>query len=283
MTLVIEETKGSKSDRLSELLKTPRITNRHDVWLWLYLYCVKRIDLLPETCNGHSMRDEIADKLASLPRIVSRLNALKDQYLVPDDHLAWITNEERQQAWLWRELNRNEVMHLPASLVHLTGRDEVIARLDIWDVDLGRKTRTINTLHRDWLRHTERDADFEWFKDKKEGEARCSCAWQWLKNKRSDLCSERVPFTSYTELLIFFDRVQLEPYEQKDVLKKVMQDWARKQHNERNKDSKQVNVMLTMHTISQLDRLAKQHGMSRAKVVAKLIGKESELGLYLDE
>lgn len=273
----------AEGDQLSRLLETPRTNKRHDIWLWLYLYDVRRIKMPPETCNGYSMREEIAAVLTSRPHITSRINELKDKYLIPDDCLTWIDEGERQHLWLWRELRRSEVDHLPVRLENLTGRNEIIARLDIWNADLGKKRRTIRALHDSWLQHTARDVDFELFKGKKEGEYRCSMAWQWLIKNRPDLRAERMPITNHTELLIFFDQVNLEPYEQKDVLKRIMQSWSRKQYNERNKDSKQVNVMLTTDAINMLDRLAKQHGISRAKIVERLITKESELEMYLSD
>ncbi|MEE3509708.1 hypothetical protein QN399_26360, partial [Pseudomonas sp. 10C3] len=45
-------------DKLAQLLNERRPNNRHDIWLWLYLYRDEEVGLDPATCNGRTMRDE---------------------------------------------------------------------------------------------------------------------------------------------------------------------------------------------------------------------------------
>ena len=50
----------SDDDILSEVLGKPRQNLRHEIWLWLYLHIEKKLGLALHTCNGETMRDEIA-------------------------------------------------------------------------------------------------------------------------------------------------------------------------------------------------------------------------------
>ncbi|MOA17772.1 hypothetical protein D3C78_1380410 [compost metagenome] len=190
--------------------------------------------------------------------------------------------DERQLSWLLRHLPR-EVSYLPGKVVNLTDRENLVAMLDIWDARMTEKEGLIEDLRQDWITHAARDSDFDWFQDRKTEAERCKCAWEWLEKQYLHPSHRRERIDSYQGLLKFFDRESLVRAEQQDIVRKIKRRWDRLQHDVRNPDSKQVNVMLTAETISQLDRLTKQHGMSRVKVVTELIGKESELCLYLDE
>lgn len=283
MTLVVEETQKTQAELLAGWFALRKTSRRHEIWLWLNLYYERIGDLSPESCGGLSMQGEIFGALSKAPHI--RSDAIKadiDEQLVPDEQLSWITEDERQLSWLRRHLPL-EVRGLPRGVVHLTDREHLIARLDLWNAALADKVDLIEDLCLRWSAYTAWDRDFEWFLDKKEGAARCKCAGEWLEENYPtfDHGPERVG--SYQTLLMFFDQKNLTREKQQRIIRKIKQRWNLRQLQVRNPDSKQVNVMLAAETISQLDRLAKQHGVSRAKVVAKLIGNESELGLYLGE
>ena len=156
-----------------------------------------------------------------------------------------------------------------------------IARLDVWDVDLERKKALIHRIRNGWLEHTATDVDFGWFHEKKEGAARCQCAWEWLEKKYLPPRHRKERVESYEGLLMFFDQEALGRTEQQAMVRKIKQRWNRRQLDVRNPGSKQVNVMLTPEAFEQLNLLTKKHGMSKVKVVAALIAKEAELGLYL--
>lgn len=170
---------------------------------------------------------------------------------------------------------------MPAGVVHLTDREQLIARLDVWDVDLERKKALIHRIRNGWLEHTATDVDFGWFHEKKEGAARCQCAWEWLEKKYLPPRHRKERVESYEGLLMFFDQEALGRTEQQAMVRKIKQRWNRRQLDVRNPGSKQVNVMLTPEAFEQLNLLTKKHGMSKVKVVAALIAKEAELGLYL--
>lgn len=272
-----------KRDRLSELLNDPVQKNRHDIWLWLYLYYEFKADLSLESCNGETMRDEIARALERKERLVTRIPAAKDSHLLPDSSLHWIGDSERQYRWLLREIELMTGHHLTRGLVHLTGRDRLIAMIDLWDMDLAKKATKVERLRQDWLRHKANDSAFEWFADKKDGTKRCLCAWEWLEKKYLSRFSRQTPISNYQELLMFFDEENFGPTELAAMISKIKNRWNRKQFDERAADKKQVNVMLSKTVIAQLDALANKHGLKRAQIIEQLIAGESETEIHLSK
>jgi hypothetical protein len=274
---------GEEPDKLARLLKVSTRNNRLDVWMWLYLYIYKEFDLERSTCNSETMRNEIAYALTRHPNLVSRIQTERDRFLLRDDLLAWITKDERQYHWLLPRIDDLTGCTFPRRLVHLTGRSELIAMLDVWRVNIEEKADEVRHLHKDWRRHTALDSQFEWFADKKEGAKRCVCAWEWLEKNHRSLLSRQLPISNHKELLMFFDRAQLGPHEQKAMIQEIKRRWNRQQFDERNADKKQVNVMLSKTVIAQPGALAETHGLKRAQIIEALVSMESDAGVYLAE
>lgn len=274
-------------DELAQLLEDPYKNSRHDIWLWLYLSRHHNARFPPASCNGLTMRDEIATFLKRKPTFLNKIASKKDDSLVQDDHLKWIGGDERQCRWL---LNRIETITgfgplrgQPHELPHLTGRKHLIAILDLWEANIADKTKEIEYLRQDWFRHKANDSAFIWFEDKKEGVQRCQCAREWLEKNYSSLFGRQLLIGNLGELLIFFDKENLAPYIQRAIIQQIRRKWNRKQFDERTAHKKQVNVMLSKSVITQLDQLAKKHELKRAQVLELLITAESETGIYLDE
>lgn len=272
--------RSKDEDRLSELLQDPHRNHRHDIWLWLYLYYYREARLDLKTCNGLTMRDEIARSLKDQKLFQSRIPQVKDRLLLPYEKLKWITEDERQYRWLLREIEQMTGLRLPRGLVHLTGRDRLIAMIDLWNVDLAEKASEVELLHRDWLRHKAKDSEFEWFADKKDGEKRCACAWEWLQKKYLKSFSRQPPISNHQELLMFFDQEDIGRNERAAMIREIKRRWSRKQFDERAADKKQVNVMLSKTVIAQLDALAETHGLKRAQVIEHLVRMEADADVY---
>ena len=273
--------------RLAERLGIAKISRRQQIWLWLWLSSDKRVaaGALPpfESCGGGTMPEAILGILDITPTILSpEIRRAMDAQLLPEEQLSWITQDERQLSWLLRRL-RGEFDYLPREIVHLTAKEGLIAKLDITDATLAEKRSLMTNLHQDWRAQVARDSDFDWFLNKKEEVERCKCAWEWLEKRHLHPRHFRQRFDTYQGLLQFFDQENLERTKQQEIVRKIKQRWSRQQLDVRNPDCKQVNVMLPVTTISKLDPLATQHGMSRAKIVAKLIDDEAETGVYFAE
>lgn len=266
-------------DLLSALLHDSSINRRQDIWLWLHLHLRRRLLLNPNTCNGTTMREAIAGDLRHWPNLIKKVPYWKDEYLVQDERLAWITDDERQHLWLSPRVDDLTDKYFPRGLVHLTGRHRIIAMIDAWHVDIRKKAREIEHLREQWRRHLARDSQLEWFADNKEGTKRCICAWEWIKKHRPT--PRQLPINNYQELLAFFDKENLLSYEQKVIIQEIKKRWNRQRFDDRNADKKQINVMLSKTVIAQLDELAKRHDLKRAQVIEALVGTEAEIGDYL--
>jgi hypothetical protein len=270
-------------DELCQLLQEPHHNNRHDIWLWLCLYLYEKLELDRNTCNGTTMREVIARSLSRDRRLIKLINPMKDKFLVPDNRLSWISNNERQCHWLHPRINDLTGRILPRGLVHLTEQSRLIAMLDLWDIDIEAKAREIEELRDQWIRHTAQDSQFEWFTDKKDGIKRCICAWEWIQNNHLLSSSRQPPISNYKELLMFFDQAELGDNEQKAMIQQIMRRWNRQQLDVRNPDKKQFNVMLPITVIDQIDELANKYDLKRAKVVEILIQLESENSILIPE
>lgn len=280
-TFIVDD---SGLDELSQLLNEPRQNTRHDIWLWLYLNQHKRARFDASTCNGSTMRDEIARFLRRKTENLKDIASQKDRFLVPHDYLKWIEGDERQHRWLLRRIEEltelRPTQGLPSGLVRLNGRNHLIAILDLWDVDIAKKADEIERLHNRWLRHKAGDRAFEWFEDKKDGLKRCKCAWEWLEKHHVSIFKNQLPINNYKELLLYFDEAELGRNEMKAIIQTIKKRWNRKQFDERTADKKQINVMLSKTAIELLDTLAKKHELKRAQVLELLITMESEDGVY---
>lgn len=283
-TFIVDD---SGLDELSRLLKEPRQSNRHDIWLWLCLQYYGNIDLDPSTCNGATMRETIALTLNENIHLLEGINSDKDRALLPDGNFKWIDGDERQYQWLLRRIEHITALGpprgLPQGLVHLTGRSRLIAMLDLWNAPIAEKADEIENLHNRWLRHKAGDRAFEWFEDKKDGLKRCKCAWEWLEKHHVSIFKSQLPINNYKELLMYFDEAELGRNELKAIIQTIKKRWNRKQFDERAADKKQVNVMLSKTAINLLDELAKKHKLKRAQVLELLITTESEVGVYLTD
>lgn len=227
------------------------------------------------------MRDEVAWALEGAPDITSSFRAKKDRYLLPEEQLAWITASQRQLQWLTPRIDTLTDRILPRCLVHLQGRDRLVAALDIWKIDLEKKQRAVERLHDQWRRHKAMDSQLEWFSDQKEGTKRCLCAWEWLQKNYLKPFSRQIPISNYQELLMFFDHEDMGSNERVAIIQRIRKLWSKRQFNERSADKKQVNVMLPKAVISQLDALAEKHGLKRAQVIESLVRMEADAGVYL--
>ncbi|KRW58564.1 hypothetical protein [Pseudomonas sp. TTU2014-080ASC] len=271
------------TDKLSELLNEPHQNNRHDIWLWLHLNYDHDAKLPYESCNSETMRSEIAWFLKPERSLIDSIPSERARLLLPEIYLHWIGYDARQHEWLRPKIRKMTGRHLSRRLVHLTGRDRLIAMIDHWDKDVADKANEVEELRDDWLRHISKDSEFEWFADKKESTKRCVCAWEWLERNYLRPRSLQTPISNYQELLIFFDHEDISRSERAVMIREIKRRWNRKQFDERTADKKQVNVMLSKSVITQLDELAKKHGLKRAQIIERLVKMEADAGVYLSD
>ncbi len=263
------------SDPITPLLGT-WVNHRQAIWIWLGLHVHENFDLDGNSCGGATMRDVVAQALKGAPDIASDIRAKKDRYLLPEELLTWITSSQRQLQWLTPKIDNLTDRILPRGLVHLQGRDRLVAALDLWQVDLEEKDLEVERLSGQWRRHIAKDSQFEWFTDKKEGTKRCICAWEWIQKNPLDSVPRPLPIGNYNDLLLYFDQAELDRHGQKAVIQEIKKRWSRQQFSERNADKRQVNAMLPHDLIYQIDELAQKHGLKQREVIEALLRKGIE-------
>ncbi|MFC6300406.1 hypothetical protein GNF76_16445 [Pseudomonas sp. CCM 7893] len=269
------------ADFLSRILGDTKPNHRHDVWLWFYLQQHESAGFDADSCNGFAMRDRIAGFLHGNDISNEFIASEKDRLLVSDDHLKWITGEDRQCEWLYPRLMELTGQRSIARQPHLTGWDLLIAIIDIWDISVSTKIRELNSLYSSWIRHKEMDHQFHWFKEAKEGVQRCQFAWDWLRKHEQRLTSGRPPANSHVELLIFFDQTELVEAERELIIQRIRRNWNRNQSQSKAQGKKQYNFVLSEKIVSLLDELAESHGLKRAKILELLIETEFKTGSHL--
>ncbi|THG82988.1 hypothetical protein E5198_08585 [Pseudomonas sp. A-1] len=285
--------KNKSTDKQSKILNNSNKNTRHDIWLWLFIWTYQENELDQSSCNGITMREAIANHLDKNPKLTRKINQEKDKLLIDEKLLEWIEDDERQYQWLLPIIQEAATpveftitsvvksLSTPNNFPHLTGRNRLIAMIDFWDISLAEKSQKIDNFRNIWLAHKSKDSELAWFDDKKDGAERCKCAWEWLQKNHYKPLSREQPISNYKELLIFFDLEDFNPTERKLIIQNIKNRWSRKQFNERSRDKRQVNVMLTNGAIELLDKLAKNSETKRAQVLEKLIRKEFENNLYL--
>lgn len=255
---------------------------RYSIWLWLHLQYRENAHFAPESCCSSEMQTVTSEYLEGRSDVtVGDINALMVRWLAPAEHLAWIDDSERQTRWLTPRLQKITDLSRLSMLPRLLGKDLIVGMIDLWSESLTEKVRQLQWLHDDWLQHKAMDQQLKWFKDPKEGAARCQYAWGWMqKNERRLLFRRSLPFENYQELLAFFDSTDLRERERKDIVQSVRQSWNRQKYLERLEDRKQYNFILSRKTIDLLDKMATEHGMKRPELLEYLVQQESELGMY---
>jgi len=269
-------------DRLE--INLGKTSARQAIWLWLYLNEYIGANFEADTCDGLTMRDTLASFIDSRSSpSTEEITRAMDRFLVPDESLKWIAGDERQARWLSPRVI--EMTRLP-SLVNpprLPARSRLIGTIDLWDVDLAEKITALKDLSRAWENHRSQDSQFKWFEDKKEGAERCRFAWEWIQ-KDKNLHQPGLPrFENHTDLLMFFDPLDLRELERKSIAKSIRQRWGRKDYLEKLGDRKQYNFILSSKIIEMLDALANANGMKRPQVLEILVKAEARQGVYLLE
>lgn len=229
------------------------------------------------------MRQMIARHLQGNPGHKKDILARRDWFMVPEGELAWISDEKRQCGWLFERLQKITGENLASDFANIQGRDLLVAMLDIWGDPLKKKIAEIRRIKEWWVWHKKCDIQFKWFTDKNEGDKRCCFASDWLQRNDWYLAQSMEPFENYAELLLCFDKKDLNQAELKLLLMNIRRGWNRQNSRERQVGKKQYNFILSNKVVECLDKLAEDHTLRRAQVLELLIKKEFEKGTYLTD
>lgn len=262
-------------DELSIFLQEPEINHRNDIWLWFFL-SKNNIHFSHHKKLPNNMRVLMAIQLSRKNHSPDDIKQTRKKYLLPEKNLKWITNEKRQIIWLERELST--IWERPRELSsYLSGRDYIVAIIDLWEADPTPKTTTIKNIEEKWKHHNSENSILEWFKD---DNRKCVLAWEWLEKHpdRSVLLSK--PFKDYEDLLIFFDQANITQDRKILCLEKTKKKWSQKKYRENLTGKSQYNFILSDESINTLNTLSKKIGISRARTLELLLDMESENHVY---
>lgn len=266
------------NDELSRVLGDSEYSERHDIWLWYTLtFFEKNFDT--EAFPNYGMRDKMAQYLKTNTWRVGQLIQEREEQLIPQKHLEWITNERRVVEWLTKEIQtstNHSQLRFPFSL---SGKALPIAVLDVWKRDLTEKTSLVKHLEQRWREHIAYDKKYSWFKD---DDQKCSVAYEWLQ-KNTYFTHLRTPIKTYEDLLIFFDNADYTSEKEELYIGKIKKLWNQKKYRSTLKGKSQYNFVLSDKTVEMLDKISEQHEISRARAIEILVEIETKNGLYISE
>lgn len=266
------------------MIRDEKQHKRLSIWLWLYLQEHLGAKFDPTECNTHKMQEATSRYVEESSELSdSTIQDAMASSLVSAEHFEWIDNDKRQIRWLLVKLEGLTGFNHFDSFPHLLGRDRLVAMFDIWSKEITLKIKDLEGLRRDWLHHKNRDLQFKWFEDKKEGGERCRFASQWLKNDKQFYLRRLDPFDDHLGLVMFFDDRDLRERERKDIVQSIRRSWNRQKYLERLKGKKQYNFILSEKVIELLDSLAESHDMKRPEVLETLISMEFKEKTYLNK
>lgn len=267
-----------RDDTLSEILGMHEYNRRHDLWLWYKLYLfhegfneLNHLDL--------EMRDKIAQYLLQNRQLINQLIKEKSNQLVPDEELSWIKDERRLINWTTRELERTLNHNSMIMQIELTGRDLLIAMLDINPKDVTEKVTILRKLEQDWLNHKAQDKRYAWFKN---DDQKCQLAYEWL-SKSASFFIRQTPFENYEDILIFFDNANYSEEKIELCISKIKKAWNQRKYRTSLNGKAQYNFILSDKTAELLDKISNQHEISRARTIEILVEIEAREGLYIAE
>ncbi|CAI9907499.1 hypothetical protein OFL75_26625 [Pseudomonas aeruginosa] len=267
------------NDKLSKILGDNTADSRRDNWLWLYLSDIRAARYNVMALDQRTMRDTIANTISSAKLNIQIILSHARRRIISENLMTWVTENERQHEWIKSKLFiKHNYSYLTPE--NLKGREQILALIDIWDIDL--KQSTIESLKRDWIEQLKKDKQLDWIKEEDELEA-CTYIWDWmLKNKRNLTGGYTQPM-NHQSALVFFDSIHMTELEKKLCISSAKKIWRQKISRNTRKDRNQKNFNLTEKAIRRLEEFSKRYELSQTQIIEILLMMEQEKGLYIAE
>ncbi len=267
------------NDRLAEIIEDDSHLLRHDIWLWLWL-SMNGASLSANISAFGGMRNTMAAYLENNRWLIERVKAEKSRTLIPERELKWISEGNRQIEWLKLKAFILPQVNILTAPIEITGKDLLIAAIDLWQTDHSQKALELRKLEKQWHEHKLGDNRYKWFKDDQE---KVTTAWNWLNSNVILGPYTSTTFESYEDLLIYFDRANFTPEKIDLYIEKIKRKWSQGKYRKSLKNKNQYNFILTDKAIGRLDKIASEHNISRARVIEILLEQEAEKNLYVPE
>lgn len=212
--------------------------------------------------------------------LIERVKEAQSRTLIPERELKWISEGNRQIEWLKLKVFTLSQINILPTPIELTGKDSLIAALDLWQTDHSHKTLELRKLEKQWHDHKLGDKRYKWFKDDQE---KVATAWNWLNNNVILGPYTSTTFENYEDLLIYFDKANFTAEKIDLYIEKIKKKWSQEKYRKSLKNKNQYNFILTDKAIERLDKIASEHNISRARVLEILLEQEAEKNLYVPE
>lgn len=256
------------------------------------------VDLNPNAHNLQKTLNEFINKNSEAGVFIKDSMPKK---LVPQERINWIKDNQRQFFWIRDYISKFEtsqskkirsdlspVTHtLPTSIPHyLSNRERNVALVDYW---LAKSFREMTTaiqyckeMESGWNKHIESDKLFSWLEGV-DAEKKRDCFLSFLKKRIPNEINDYYKFQSHEDLLIFFDRPMFTRDTKELYSKDARKIWNQRLRREKAPDEKQRNFVLSLKTISKLDKLSKKHHLTRTEIIELIINGEAEKETYIRE
>lgn len=266
------------NDKLSKILGDNTADSRRDNWLWLYLSDTRAAEYNVMVLDKRTMRDTIANTILSAELNIQAILNYARRRIISENLMTWITDNERQHEWIKSKLlTKHGYGYITPE--NLKGREQILALIDIWDIDL--KQSTIESLKRDWIEQLKKDKQLDWIKEEDEREA-CAYIWDWVLKNKPNLMGGSQPM-DHQGALDFFDSAHMTELEKKLCISSAKKIWRQKISRNTRKDKNQKNFNLTEKAIRRLEEFSKKYEISQTQIIEILLMMEQEKGLYIAE
>ena len=278
------------SDPIADVLGSVYpLSPRERNFAWI---AVAQVSQAFQLLNTSKLPDEVIAYFLERDEIFRAVLAKElNNYLVPEVHLDWIDESDRQFVWI----KNGFYSHFPSNQVsrfrklefvpqYLTGRARSIAIFDysfsLTGISNDERISFYELLRSAWKQNTRLDRHFSWL-DKDEGGC-YSFLWDWMQS-RTPLVTGRTRFFNGDGLLGFFDQMDLPDLEKVLLIQKAQRAWNQRRQREKMKGRKQCNFVLSNSVILKLEKLSLKHGLSRTEIVELIIDSEARSEFYIKE
>ena len=191
---------------------------------------------------------------------------------IPENYYDWIPKDVVYCEFLMQQFYSDS--RVPRLIVHhsLTPREQLIAVIDIWDVNGYTKIAKLRKLKSALAQKQVLDRGLAWYQSEKEEKAKCQFAWDWYQLNHPTIIGSTPIFNGFNDVLAFLDTTSFSQDEKQYHLDKIKSRYgAKAPQNKRKVKKRQTNMSLSNEARKQLDELAERRRMTKTELVEYLI------------
>lgn len=237
------------------------------------------------TITAGDIKAELGQLLKKNKVIIPMLRA--GRCFTQDADFDWITDNARQLYWLINALHSALKFEIGDARARFSSRDYYICLVDLVMQPIADKLHYIKQQQQLWAGHLRSTSYLDWFSDDID-EERHAFSWKALESR----LAPAMPFFRWGDadtwrqkggvgLKCFFDSLRISDHEKKSHVDHIRKLWSQRKYREKLEKNKvrQRNFVLSDTTMADLDKLAKQLGISRTETLERLIELATKQGI----